>query len=243
MYRGRIIALIIPARNEARALPSVLGAIPPCIDHVVVADNGSQDETPAVAHSLGAIVVREPTAGYGSACQAACRIMEEIGPDIVAFADGDGSDDVGAITRLIDPIVDGHADFALEHRIPVESAAMTFVQRFGNRLVTTLIRGVWGYRYHDLGPMRVLTWGALKRLDMRDHGYGWTVEMQIKALKHGLRICELAMPYRCRRAGKSKVSGSPGGVIRAGLAMIWVILREALTRRDTRISQLPISYR
>lgn len=243
MYRGRVIALIIPARNEAHALPSVLSAIPQGVDYVVVADNGSQDETPAIARSLGAIVVREPTAGYGRACQAACRVLEEIEPDIVAFADGDGSDDIGSLTKLIDPIIDGRADFVLGHRVPAESHALTVLQRFGNRLVTILIYGIWRHRYHDLGPMRAITWAAFKRLAMRDQGYGWTVEMQIKALKHGLTICELASPYRSRQAGKSKVSGSVKGVLRAGFAMMWVILRESLSGRDMPVSKQPLSYR
>lgn len=231
MYRGRRVALIVPARNEAESLPSTLTRVPDVVDHVIVVDNGSRDGTSAVARSLGATVVHENIPGYGNACQAALRALERVEPDIVAFADGDGSNNVEKITTLLDPLIEGRADLVLERRIPVDNGALTILQRCGNYLVTKLIQLVWGHRYRDLGPMRAMVWSSLKGLNMRDRGYGWTVEMQVKALKHGMKILEIALPYRKRVAGKSKVSGNVRAAFRAGLTMGWVVLREAFSGR------------
>jgi len=229
VYKGKSIALILPARNEAQSLLSVLNTIPPEVDHVIVADNGSDDSTTDVAKKLGAFVVSEPVAGYGRACLAALKTLDDINPDIVAFADADGSDDISNLLLLLDPIVSGDADFVLEHRIPKVSHSLTALQRFGNRLATSLIHVLWGHLYHDLGPMRAIPWAALKALDMKEQDYGWTVEMQIRALKQGLRVREIPLDYHARIAGKSKVSGNLIGSIRAGRKILWVIFREALS--------------
>lgn len=228
MYKGSSIALIIPARNEEQALPAVLTEVPSEVDYVIVADNGSTDATALVAAKHGTLVVSEPAAGYGRACQAGLRTLGEIDPDIVAFADADGSDDVSKLVHLIDPIVRGVADLVLEHRIPSSPNDMSSMQRYGNYLSTSLIHMLWGYSYHDLGPMRAIRWPSLRSLDMQDRDYGWTVEMQVKALKKGLRVWEIPLPYRARAAGKSKVSRNLMGSIRAGRKILWVILREAI---------------
>ena len=232
MYSGNTIALLIPARNEALALPAVLGNIPSLVDSVVVIDNGSTDATAQVAQSCGAQVVPENKSGYGRACLAGIDFLKKNPPDIVAFADADGSDDLSGLSELIDPLIKRNADLLIEKRMPVEPDALSQQQRFGNWLATTLIRLVWGHAFQDLGPMRAMRWESLQGLDMKDQDFGWTIEMQIKAVKTGLKIIEVPMPYRKRSAGVSKISRTIKGTIRAGIKIIWVIFREALIRRE-----------
>ena len=215
MYLGKRIALLLPARNEEEALPGVLKSIPVEIDRVLVLDNGSTDSTPVLAGEAGAEVIFEPIAGYGRACLTGLAVLAESPPDIIAFADADGSDDFSYIFQLLAPLARGEAEFALAHRIPEESAALSWQQRGGNLLATGLIHLIWGHRYQDLGPMRAITWEGLKRLDMQDKDYGWTVEMQIRALKAGLRIREYPTPYHKRSAGRSKVSRTVKGTFKA----------------------------
>ena len=228
MYKGKSIVLILPARNEAQSLPEVLKSIPPEIDHIIVADNGSVDSTADIAHDHGALVVSEPVPGYGRACLAALNTLDDINPDIAAFADADGSDYVSRLCELLDPLVDGDADLVLEQRIPSVPHAMSRIQICGNHLSTSLMYILWGHLYNDLGPMRAIQWPTLRSLDMKDQDYGWTVEMQIKALKRGLRVREIPLPYNKRIAGKSKVSRNLKGSIRAGIKILWVIFREAI---------------
>jgi glycosyltransferase involved in cell wall biosynthesis len=222
------IAIIIPARNEELSLPGVLARLPAGISRVVVVDNGSTDRTAEVAALRGARVVNEPVAGYGRACLAGLTYLRNNPPEIVAFVDADGSDEVSRIPALIAPVVAGEADFVLGRRIPVVAAALSFQQRFGHLLATGLIRLFWGHRFRDLGPMRVISWTALERLEMTDRAFGWTVEMQVRALKHGLRIMEIDVPYHLRSAGKSKISRTITGTVRAGSTILWVIGREAV---------------
>jgi glycosyltransferase involved in cell wall biosynthesis len=228
MYKGNSIVLILPAKDEAQTLPSVLSDIPQEIDHVIVVDNGSMDATAKIANKHGALVISETVPGYGRACLASFQTLHEMNPDIVAFADADGSDDVKRLCDLVDPVVSGNVDLVLEQRIPAVSQAISIQQRLGNHIATSLIHIIWGHLYSDLGPMRAMRWSSLKSLHMKDQDYGWTVEMQIKALKRGLRICEIPMPYRIRTAGRSKVSRNLQGSIRAGMKILWVIFREAL---------------
>jgi glycosyltransferase involved in cell wall biosynthesis len=232
MYQGKTIALILPARNEAISLPIVLKNVPPVIDYVLVIDNGSTDSTSQVAREYGAQVVAESKPGYGRACLAGIAALKISPPDVVAFADSDGSDDLSQILDLLGPVVDGHADMVLGSRIPTEFHALSIQQRFGNWLATTLIHLIWGHRYKDLGPMRAINWIPLLEMKMRDENYGWTVEMQIKALKSGLRIREYAVSYRPRAGGCSKISRTLEGTIRAGVKILWVIGREAFRRNN-----------
>ena len=220
------IALIIPARNEELSLPGVLHNIPPGITRVIVVDNGSTDGTARVAAAYGALVVNEPIAGYGRACLAGLAALQDHPPDIVAFVDADGSDELACLPVLIAPITAGERDFVLGERIPVERKALSFQQRFGHLLATGLIRLIWKHRYHDLGPMRVIRWDALEQLGMTDQDFGWTVEMQVRALKHGLRIQEIRVPYHKRSAGKSKISRTISGTVKAGSTILWTIGRE-----------------
>lgn len=220
------IALIIPARNEEQSLPTVLARVPALVTRVLVVDNGSTDRTAAVAAAHGAEVVQEPSPGYGSACLAGIAALADDPPVLVAFADADGSDGVENLAELLEPLQAGTANLALVRRVPVASGALSLQQRFGNWLATRLIRIVWGHDYHDLGPMRVITWQALNDLRMSDRTFGWTVEMQIRALKAGLRTVEVPLPYSVRLAGKSKISRTLTGVLRAGSTILWVIGKE-----------------
>ena len=228
MLQRQQIALLIPARNEAAALPHVLAAIPGSIDRLIVIDNGSSDATAQIARHLGAEVVHEPRPGYGRACLKGLARLGQTPPDIVAFADADGSDDLSDFDRFIAPLCAGCTDMVLGRRMPCTADALSPQQRFGNWLATVLIRMVWGWRYRDLGPMRAIRWDALAGLQMQDPNYGWTVEMQIRALRRRLRIMEVAVPYHPRAAGRSQVSGTLQGAVRAGVKILWVIFREAV---------------
>ncbi len=223
------IALIIPARNEELSLPWVLGNVPTEITRVVVVDNGSTDDTARVAAEYGARVVTEPVAGYGRACLAGIASLRNDPPDLVAFVDADGSDETLRLTDLIAPVAAGEEDLVLGRRIPVERKALSLQQRFGHLLATALIRLFWKHDFRDLGPMRVISWTALNRLNMTDQAFGWTVEMQVRAIKQRLRIREIDVPYHHRTAGKSKISRTITGTVKAGSTILWVIGREVLS--------------
>ena len=228
---NKTIAVIIPALNEEGSLGDVLRDIPngnPL--RVIVADNGSTDRTAEVARAAGAEVVSAPRRGYGSACLAGIQALKN--ESVVVFIDADGSSDPNEIPRLIEPIEQGAADLVIGSRRlgRVEPGAMSLPARVGNRLAPFLIRVIWGYRYTDLGPFRAIRADALRRLNMRDTDYGWTVEMQIKAVRHGLKIMEVPATWRCRRAGESKISRTLRGVLGASFKIIWTILRHAISR-------------
>ena len=227
-------ALIIPALNEEAAIGPTLDALREApLAQLIVVDNGSTDRTSEVARSHGAQVVAEPRRGYGSACLAG---MAALRPEItvVAFMDGDGSDDPTDLPRLLDPIVRGEAEMVLGSRVlgSREAGALTPQQRFGNALATGLLRLFHGVRYTDLGPFRAIRRDALERLGMCDTNYGWTIEMQIKAARHKLRVKEIPAAYRRRRAGQSKISGTLRGTFSAGTKIIWTIVRYSLRGDD-----------
>jgi glycosyltransferase involved in cell wall biosynthesis len=225
------VAVIIPVLNEAQALPHVLAAIPSWVSCIIVADNASTDGSGYIARRHGAHVVRVPRRGYGNACLAA---MAALPPpvDIVVFLDGDASDDASEMPQIVGPIARAEADFVLGSRVLGESerGALTPQQVLGNWLACTLIRWFWGYRFTDLGPFRAIRHDALRRLNMTDPDYGWTVEMQVRAAQCGLACREVPVRYR-RRMGTSKVSGTIRGVIGAGAKILYIIFREALTGR------------
>ncbi len=216
-------ALIIPALNEAECLPSLFDAIPLNLFRwILVADNGSTDETAAIAHRRGAIVVTELEKGYGAASLAAIAALPaEAG--IVVWIQADLSEDPADGWRLLAPIRDGTADLVIGSRTmgKLATGALLPHQRFGNLLACFLIRVFWKHAYSDLGPFRAIRRDALERIGMEDRNYGWTVEMQIKALQHGLRVVEIPVSYGKRLAGENKVSGNWKASIQAG----WTILR------------------
>ncbi len=232
MREGARIGVVIPALNEADAIGKVVAGIPGWVDQVVVADNGSSDGTGDVAAAAGATVVREPARGYGAACLAGIAALAPC--DVVVFLDGDHSDYPEEMDRLVDPIVAGQCDFVVGSRAAAtrEPGALTPQQVFGNWLAVTLIRWIWGTRFTDLGPFRAIRRDSLAALAMADRDYGWTVEMQVKAIEHGLAIRDVPVSYR-RRIGVSKVSGTLKGTIMAGTKILWIIGRHALrSRRD-----------
>jgi len=230
MLEGKRIAAIIPALDEAENITQVISSLPRFLDRIIVVDNGSCDGTAKAARCAGAHVVREPRRGYGSACLAGIRTLEEDPPWCVVFLDGDGSDDPEQVLDLVLPVVRGRSDLVLASRSlgSVEPGALTPVQRFGNILAPALIRLVWGVTYTDLGPFRAVGWQALSLMEMSDPDFGWTVEMQIKAARFGLRVEEIPARYRRRRQGRSKVSGTVAGSIRAGMVILRWIFVEAL---------------
>ena len=229
MRGGQRIGVVIPALDEERAIGRVLDAIPPWVDEAVVVNNGSTDATAAVARAHGARVVDERRRGYGVACSTGIDALDD--PHIVVFLDGDFSDRPEQMARLVDPIVEGRADFVLSNRVSEnrDDHPMTRMQRMGNRLACRLINGRWRARYSDLGPFRAISRPALARLALRDRNFGWTVEMQIQAVRHGLRVEEVQTSYR-RRIGHSKISGTLRGAVGAGAKILFVIFRNAVQR-------------
>lgn len=231
------VAVLIPALDEEEALPGVLAALPwDRVRHVVVADNGSTDRTAEVARALGATVVPEPRRGYGSACLAGLRHLETVcaPSDVVVFLDADQSDDPKVLPELVEPILDGAADLVLGVRSEAGRQASRSVPlhaRLGNRLVLGLVRLLFGFRFADLPPYRAIRLASLHSLRMDDANWGWTLQMQLRARRAGLRIREVAVPHRGRAAGRSKVSGSLVGSARAGAKMLYTIVRERLRSR------------
>jgi glycosyltransferase involved in cell wall biosynthesis len=230
MRHSQTIGVVIPALNEAGAIARVVADIPSWADRIVVADNGSHDGTADVARRAGATVVREDEPGYGAACLAGIAALGAV--DVVVFLDGDYSDHPEDMADLVDPILSGAYDFVVGSRATGarEAGSLTPQQRFGNWLATTLIRGIWGAKYTDLGPFRAIRATSLKALAMADRNYGWTVEMQIKAAETGLRTHEVPVRYRCR-IGVSKVSGTIKGSVMAGYKILSVIGRHAIRSR------------
>lgn len=220
------VALIIPALNEEPALGKVLDAVPrELFARVIVADNGSTDRTAAIAREHGAEVVSEPRRGYGRACLAGLATLDET-TEIVVFMDADGSDLPEEARELLWPIAAGEADLVIGSRAlgRAEPGSLRRAQRWGNRLVVALIAVLYGHRYTDLGPFRAIRRASLEKLAMRDTDFGWTVEMQVKALRHGLRVREIPVSYR-RRSGRSKISGTVAGTLRAGTKILWTLFR------------------
>lgn len=226
-HKTMSIALIIPAYNEVESLATVLARIPACITTVIVVDNGSTDGTGELAAQLGARVVFEPQRGYGQACLAGIAELQNNPPDLVAFADADGSDNHPELEKLITTLQDNHLDLVLAQRVPVTRRALSPQQRFGNRLATRLVRLIWRNNFRDLGPMRVIRWHALMTLKMADTNFGWTIEMQVKAAQQRLRWQEVPVSYLPRYAGQSKISRTVSGVIQAGTKILWIVAKEA----------------
>ena len=220
------IKVIIPAYNEADSIAHVINDIPKTVDEVIVVSNNSIDNTEANAKKTGATVLKETNKGYGYAC---LKGMQHIAnqnekPDIIVFLDGDYSDYPEELTKIVAPIINDNIDFVIGARVKRlrEKGSMTVPQIFGNWLATTLMTIMFRAKFTDLGPFRAIKYERLLELNMEDKTYGWTVEMQLKALKQKLTYTEVQVNYR-NRIGVSKVSGTVKGAIFAGIKILgWI---------------------
>ena len=233
MYREKKIAVIMPALNEEISLPFVLNTIPHYVDRIIVCDNGSTDTTPLIVQRFERqdkriIGCKQETKGYGSACLKAIEQLRD--EDTVVFLDADSCDFPDLMHGLLDPIVLNSHDFVISNRYNplLQYDALTLPQKIGTKLAVFLIWLLWGFRYKDMGPFRAITLQKLLQLGMQDKGYGWTIEMQIKALQKGLNICQIDVPYRKRMGGKSKISGTVKGVVLAGSRIIFLVFYHKL---------------
>lgn len=221
------IVVIIPAFNEENSVGHVINAIPKdLVAEIIVVNNNSNDQTRINAIQAGATVLDEPRQGYGYACLMGIEYVRNMAtpPEIIVFLDADYSDFPEEMPTLTNPIIHESFDFVIGSRARgnKEKGSMTIPQIFGNWLATTLIRVLYGVRYTDLGPFRAIRYDQLIELNMQDKTYGWTVEMQLKAAKKGLKILEVPVSYRVR-IGKSKVSGTLKGTVMAGYKILsWI---------------------
>lgn len=232
MYEGLTIGVVIPARNEAGNIGTVVTELlalqtasgQQIVDDLVVCDNGSTDATADRARAAGARVAVEATAGYGIACLTALATLRPV--DVVLFVDGDRSCEARQAIDLLRAVADG-ADMVVGSRPlgRMERGALSMPQIAGNRVASLLIRLLWGQTVTDLGPFRAIRADALRQLDMRDTAYGWTVEMQVKAIQMNLRLVETPVDSLRRRHGRSKVGGTVRGVIGASTGILGMIFR------------------
>ncbi len=221
-----IIKVIIPAFNEEASIGKVISEIPDLVSEIIVVSNNSSDQTENVAKMAGATVLREPQRGYGYACLKGLEYIasQEIKPDIVVFLDGDYSDYPQDLHKIIAPIINDNMDLVIGARVKRwrEKGSMTFPQVFGNWLATSLMKLFFNAKFTDLGPFRAIKYKKLLALQMHDKTYGWTVEMQLKAVKQKLTYIEVPVHYK-NRIGTSKVSGTVKGAIFAGVKILgWI---------------------
>lgn len=219
------LAVIIPALDEQDSIGRVIDAIPADLHaDVIVVDNGSTDRTAQIAAERGARVVSQPERGYGAACLAGLAALREA--DVVAFLDADFSDDPALLSHLVGPILEGRADFVVGSRMlgEREPGALPPHSRFGNWLAGLILTHLYGQTTTDLGPFRAIRRSALERLQMRDRGYGWTIEMQAKAARLRLPTVEVPVTYR-KRIGRSKITGALVPSIKAGVVILSTAFR------------------
>ncbi len=227
------IKVIIPAYNEANSIANVIHDIPEIVSEVIVVNNNSTDATEANAKKAGATVLTETNMGYGYACLKGMQYIanQSKKPNIIVFLDGDYSDYPDELTKIVAPIINDNIDFVIGTRVKQlrEAGAMTIPQIFGNWLATNLMRLFFNAKFTDLGPFRAIKYNKLLTLNMTDKTYGWTVEMQLKALKQKLSYTEVPISYR-NRIGVSKVSGTIKGAIFAGIKILGWIFKYSIKK-------------
>lgn len=224
-----VVNVIIPAFNEENGIGEVIREIPKeLVWEIVVINNASTDNTELIAKKAGATVLHEPVPGYGRACLKGIEYLmhKQPAPDVVVFLDADHSDYPEEIYEILRPIIEGKADLVIGSRAlgKKEAGSMTPQQVFGNWLATRLLKLFYGVKFTDLGPFRAIRFNKLIELEMQDKTYGWTVEMQLKAAKKGLKCVEVPVRYR-KRIGFSKISGTVKGTIMAGYKILATIFK------------------
>ncbi|MBT6439511.1 MAG: glycosyltransferase family 2 protein [Flavobacteriales bacterium] len=230
MIENKIVDVVIPAYNEENSIPLVLNEIPDFVRNVIVVNNNSTDNTASVAMANGAVVLSEERQGYGSACLKGIEHIKqsESHPDILVFLDADYSDYPTELDKVIAPILNDNIDMVIGSRAlgDKEDGAMMPQQIFGNKIATALMKLIYGVQFTDLGPFRAIKFDKLLEIGMRDKDYGWTVEMQIKAVKNKLSFCEVPVTYR-KRVGVSKIAGTFKGTVMAGYKIIFTLFKYA----------------
>lgn len=229
LSNSKKISVIIPAFNEEESIGKVVKDIPKeLIDEIVVCNNGSTDKTELMAKRAGATVLFEGKSGYGNACLAGINYLKDqkIKPDVVVFLDGDYSDYPHEMVDLVREIIEKDVDLVIGSRASgqKEKGSMTPQQILGNWLATNLMHVFYGVKFTDLGPFRAIKWDALTALNMQDKTYGWTIEMQLKAIKAKMKTSEIPVKYR-KRIGVSKVSGTVKGTVLAGYKILTAIFK------------------
>ena len=224
-----VVHVVIPAFNEELSIGKVIAEIPRAlVSEIIVVNNASRDDTAGRARDAGATVIDEPTRGYGTACLTGIAYCQKQypKPDIIVFMDGDHSDYPEEMVALIKPILEQKCDLVIGSRSlgNRQAGSMTVQQIFGNWLATSLLRLFFNAKFTDLGPFRAIRFSSLLDLDMQDKNYGWTVEMQVKAARQGLRFVEVPVRYR-KRIGVSKVSGTVKGTIMAGYKILYTLFK------------------
>ena len=220
------VSVVIPALNEAESIGSVVRSMPwGAIAECIVVDNGSTDATAEVARVAGARVVNS-LRGYGAACAAGARAAV-VTSNVLVFLDGDGSDDVSAMQQLVGPIESGEADFVIGSRMRgrAEPGSLNGAQVFAAKMIGALVKMLYGFRYTDMGPFRAIRRECLEAMQMREMTYGWNLEMQIKALKMGLRRGGGSGGLSVQDCGESKVSGNAWASVKAGARILGVLAR------------------
>ena len=225
---NKIIKVIIPAYNEEKSIIKVIQDVPSIVNEIIIVDNNSSDQTAKNAQEAGAKVLTEIKKGYGNACLKGISYVKSQThkTDIIVFLDGDFSDYPEELTKLIAPIINDNIDFVIGARVSKfrEKGSMTRPQIFGNWLATTLMSILFNSKFTDLGPFRAIKYHKLLALKMEDKTYGWTVEMQLKAIKNNYIYQEIPVKYR-NRIGVSKVSGTIKGAIFAGVNILYWIFK------------------
>ena len=228
-----VVSIVVPCLDEAEAIdPLVRALLAEGVDEVLVVDGGSRDGTPEIARAAGARVAIEPRPGYGRACAAGIAAARSDAA-VLAFIDGDGSDDPSAARAIIGPVLSGEADFCLASRLAGEreKGSMTSQQVLAGRVAGLLIRALYSVRYTDMAPFRAIRRDALESLGMAETTFGWNLEMQMRAAAQGLRVKEVPVRWRRRAGGRSKVSGDLRAAWSAALSLIATFLRLAARQR------------